>query len=299
MTEHPALRPDMPLDQALTTAARDMLVEARDTVSGPSQKTDEAIHDLRKAIKRWRAFLRLIEPHIGSEARGLRAAARDLAKTVSGARDLRAMLDAIALIRKGRHRPDETVLDAVAARIEEMQTEAESGIAGALDRQAIAAEIERWLDRAGQWPFAGIGFQDIFEALETSYRRARKAQPEKWRDADDGELHEFRRRTIDHRYHLELLEALLPGAAKRAEEMQALRDALGRHRDLALLESAMERDPALAHHREAVVPAITKHQRRQLTHAREIAERAFAAKPRDFRTRMCKPRRGQARPHPE
>jgi len=38
------------------------------------------VHDLRKALKRWRAILRLIAPMVGDEAESLRLEARDLAR---------------------------------------------------------------------------------------------------------------------------------------------------------------------------------------------------------------------------
>ena len=80
--------------------ARDILAEARAAIENPAKSDAEAVHDFRRAMKRWRALLRLIEPFIGEEAKRLRDEARDLARALSGARNAQSALDALADLEK-------------------------------------------------------------------------------------------------------------------------------------------------------------------------------------------------------
>src|SRR4249920_2133736 len=94
MGEKAAVYPDLPVGEALKAVARDVLAEARAALS--DDKSDAiAVYDLRKAMKRWRALLRLLEPFLGDEARRLRAEARDLARELSGARDAQSAIEAL------------------------------------------------------------------------------------------------------------------------------------------------------------------------------------------------------------
>ena len=62
--------------------AHDILAEARAAIEDPARSEAEAVHDFRRAMKRWRALLRLLEPFLKQDARRLRArwtAARPIA----------------------------------------------------------------------------------------------------------------------------------------------------------------------------------------------------------------------------
>src|ERR1700704_427443 len=95
MGEKAAVYPDLPVGEALKAVARDVLAEARAALD--HDKSDAtAVHDYRKAMKRWRALLRLLEPFLGDDGRELRAQARDSARELAGARDAQSGLEALA-----------------------------------------------------------------------------------------------------------------------------------------------------------------------------------------------------------
>src|SRR6476469_397155 len=92
MSDETALRPGNPIGPALLAIGKQLLGAA----SLDSEKSEAvAIHSFRRRMKRWRAFLRLLEPVLGDQAVRLRADARDLARKLAGARDAQAALDAI------------------------------------------------------------------------------------------------------------------------------------------------------------------------------------------------------------
>src|SRR4029077_5644029 len=82
------------------SASAEVLEEARRAVDEPEADDATSVHEFRKAMKRWRAILRLYEPMFGDEATQLRIEARDLARELAGTRDARAALDALADLDK-------------------------------------------------------------------------------------------------------------------------------------------------------------------------------------------------------
>ena len=55
---------------------------------------------MRKALKRWRALLRLLGRPLGEQADQMRSEARELMRAIAGARDAQSALDALADLRK-------------------------------------------------------------------------------------------------------------------------------------------------------------------------------------------------------
>src|SRR6266540_4812465 len=100
MNKRPAVHPDLPVGDALQAVARDILGEAHVALTDPGRTNPAAVHDYRKAMKRWRALLRLLGPFLGEIGETLRVEARDLARALAGARDIQAALDALTDLEK-------------------------------------------------------------------------------------------------------------------------------------------------------------------------------------------------------
>src|SRR3954453_12314643 len=95
MAEKPALHPDIAVGEALQAIARDALSEARAALDNQEKPNAVAVHDYRKAMKRWRALLRPLQPYLGDDAQRLRVEARDFARELSGARDAQSATEAL------------------------------------------------------------------------------------------------------------------------------------------------------------------------------------------------------------
>ncbi len=72
---------------------------------------------MRKALKRWRALLRLLARPLGEPADQMRAEARELMRALAGARDAQSALDALADLRKADVPFSVTSLETIAARL--------------------------------------------------------------------------------------------------------------------------------------------------------------------------------------
>ena len=80
----------------LAAAARAIIADGRQALTDPELTGPEAVHEVRKALKRWRALLRLLARPLGEQADQLRTEARELMRAVAGARDAQSALDALA-----------------------------------------------------------------------------------------------------------------------------------------------------------------------------------------------------------
>jgi hypothetical protein len=97
----PALQPDAAIGPALRAIAAEILAEARLALTDPERTNQAAVHDFRRAMKQWRALMRLLDPFI-PEADRWRREARDHARSLAHARDGAAALNAFdGLGKKG------------------------------------------------------------------------------------------------------------------------------------------------------------------------------------------------------
>src|SRR5271156_3396896 len=101
MGEKPALQPKAAIGPAVRAIAANILAGARAAISDPERSSQDAVHDFRRAIKQWRALMRLLEPFIPDAVRWRREA-RDHARSLGLARDGQSALNAFDdLVKKG------------------------------------------------------------------------------------------------------------------------------------------------------------------------------------------------------
>ncbi len=245
------------------------------------------VHDVRKAMKRWRAFLRLVEPMVGTEARQLRLEARDIARAMASARDLQAALDALRDLEK-HGSGDVTSLGDARALVEHARGQAESKALGAALRDEALRAIDHAADAVSRWNWSEIGFGQLADGLAAAYRRARRAIPDDWDAASDEGLHALRQRIVVHRYQMQLVEPLWPRFGKLwIAEAQRLRERLGARQDLAVLRRLAAADALLADWQPALAPLIEARQEAHVKAAAKLAGRLFAERPRAFRARIA------------
>src|SRR5215475_11177169 len=142
MDDRPALQVDVAVGEALRAVARDILAEARAAVTSPEKSDAEAVHDFRRAMKRWRALLRLLEPFVGAEARQLRDEARDLARALTGARNAQSALDALGDLEKHGLALSPRSIAGLRRRIEEIRRSAEAMLNADMQLR-VASALER------------------------------------------------------------------------------------------------------------------------------------------------------------
>jgi CHAD domain-containing protein len=113
--------------------------------------------------------------------------------------------------------------------------------------------------------------------------------PDDWATASAEELHDLRKRVVEHRYQMELIEPLWPKLGRVwVGEAQRLRDRLGRHHDLTVLALLMRPKKPLAPYQARLGSIVRERQRAHVRTAARLAGRLFAEKPGAFRTRLMR-----------
>src|SRR5262249_19772973 len=160
MDDTPALRTDVAVGEALRAVAHDVLAEAPAAITDPGKSDAEAVHDFRRAMKRWRALLRLLEPFVGDDARRLRDEARDLARALTGARNAQSALDALADLEKHGSALSPRSLAELRKRIEAIARAAETTLDADM-RRRLAGTLDAAETAVVRWPLHLVTFDNV------------------------------------------------------------------------------------------------------------------------------------------
>jgi CHAD domain-containing protein len=275
-------------DDGLAAAARSIIGDARRALSDPELSDPEAVHEVRKTLKRWRALMRLLAHGIGEPADQMRAEARELMRALTGARDAQSALDALADLKKSDIPFSATSAETIRNRLTEMRNAAEKT---GFTKEA-RERLSRYLDYATlsleRWPLKAIDFDTVADGLTSTYRRARQLVPDDWPSVEPEHLHDLRRRVVEHRHQMDLVEPLWPRLGKVwADEAQRLRNQLGACQDLAVLSNFTAPHRPLAPWRSRLTPLTQECRTAHLKTAARLAGRLFAEKPKAFRRRIA------------
>jgi CHAD domain-containing protein len=270
--------------RATAILLRNIVANGRKAVEAPDISDADAVHELRKALKGWRAMMRLIAPAVGDEAETMRVAARDLARETAAARDGQAAEEALADLGDGLRVRSRAVIH---ARLIALRTSAEA-VSLTHDRRTRIGQM--WHDAGAaieRWPLENFHRNEAARQLAASYRRVRGSLPKDWGEADANALHKLRQRVVEHRYQMEIAEPLWPKIMRIVvSESQKLRDRLGAHHDLDVLRRLTEPDQPLARWRSHLTPLIAARQDAHAAAAKRLAGRLFAEKPKAFLRRL-------------
>ena len=286
MGKKPALQPSAAIGPAVRAIGTHILATARATILDPERSNQEAVHHFRRAMKEWRALMRLMEPFIPDAPRW-RHDARAHARSLGHARDGAAALNAFdSLLDRGMVL-SETSVTTIRGRIEAVRGNEEAAVLTPALRDAIVAWIDAATSAIELWPLDPFDFSSIAGQLADSYRSARKRIPDDWSLAHAEELHELRQRVVDLRYQMELIEPLWPRFGRMwTEEAERLRGRLGQCQDLEVLRRLTGLHQPLAHWRSKLTPAASERSHELAQRASRIAVRLFAEKPKAFRHRL-------------
>ena len=279
---------DSSFGDGLAAAARLVIADGRQALTDPELSDPEAVHEVRKALKRWRALMRLLARPLGEQADQMRSEARELMRAIAGARDAQSALDALNDLRKADVPFSPTSIETIRSRLTEMRDAAEAKSF----TKAMRDRLSRYLDYATlsleRWPLKAIDFDIVTDGLTSTYRRARQLVPDTWANSEAEHLHDLRRRVVEHRHQMDLIEPLWPRLGKVwAEEAQRLRNQLGSCQDLAVLAELTAPHQPLAPWRSRLTPLISARRDAHLKSAARLAGRLFAEKPKASRRRIA------------
>jgi len=180
----------------------------------PDRAPDEtAVHETRKALKRLRALLRLLEDELGEEAYARESAAlREVAQRLSGARDAAVMLGTLdSLIRRhprklARRRGVRELRRRL--RAEHRRTE-QATLSDPAARAEVLGALHAFRWRVSTWTLSDRpGLELVAADLERLYRSGRTRHRRVVRRKGDRmiAMHQWRKRVKDLRYAAEMLD---------------------------------------------------------------------------------------------
>jgi len=258
--------------------------------SGKSNKT-KAVHETRKSMKRLRALLHLIKPAMRrADFRRDEARLKAIARSLSGARDMQAMIETVAKL-EGREdiRIDATVAKKLRSHLEARRDDAEKELTGATTTQT------RQMLREARRDFAQLALQQnnfdvLSRTIKADYRKARRAFQHAYDSGHDEAFHDWRKYVQRHWRQLLLVAPSWPRALRPHIALaKDLSEVLGEDHDLSVLADYIEsQKPDLG--RQKNVDAFLQACRAQQIQLRNIAQdmgsRLLAEKPSSLAARL-------------
>lgn len=246
---------------------------------------DDAVHRVRKDLKRARAILRLLRPALGRRRfRAVNLALRDAGRALAGRRDTRVLVETLQRLTEEGNLTA-AGLEPLAARLR-ADWKAASGSGDRTPARTAAARIRtaaaelRAARVRGDWPVLAHGLYAV-------YRRGRRARRIAAREATAECLHEWRKQVKNHWHALELLEPAWPRPMRAlAREAHRLADRLGEDHDLAVLGQRLDSVELDAHARDDALAAIESRRRELQQSAFRLGERLYAEAPSRFVARV-------------
>jgi CHAD domain-containing protein len=266
---------------------------------------EQAVHELRKIIKRVRAIVRLLREELGAKRFAREdAALRDCGRRVAGARDAEVMVGTLEALckrepklAKSRMRGGRGGVEGLRAQLV-AERDAVGGVREEAVRGAVAADLRAIRTRVAAWELhehakdpTGLlapGIERVYGEGRRRMRRARRS------DGDLEAMHAWRKRVKALRYAAETVDRRgksretksgrrLHRTARRADRLGEL---LGEEHDLALLERVVRGRKKLfvdeRKQRKRLLRAIARRRRRLRKRALREGERLYERKPKAF-----------------
>jgi CHAD domain-containing protein len=206
-----------------------------------------AVHEARKAVRRLRALVELIDDRIEDAAHADRALER-LGDSLSTLRDASVVIEAAEKLAK--HHPGpvwKTITTRLHDRCEKIIAQTLQDDPNFNRRLALLVCVEA---RMAAWPWDELRRKDLESSLRASQRRVEKARRRATESNESEDLHRWRRRSRKLRMQLEVVGKADAHIANKAStstsrhQIRALRrlsDKLGWHQDLVVLRNLIRR----------------------------------------------------------
>jgi CHAD domain-containing protein len=258
---------------------------ARQALDNPGQDKGDAIHTVRKRIKKSRALLRLVKSELKKDIfKQANTHYRTIGQTLSPLRDATVMIKTLEKLRQLHPQP---IAPAVIATLHKSLAHQQDQISQAFFEESSTIEVIFEALRVAPLRISGLGkhqrsFSIIRPNLEAIYRRGRKALHLASQEATIHNLHELRKEVKTLGYHTRLLEPIWPGLIKSyGYEFGQLGELLGDDHDFGVLALEIESDRLLLRNQQSKERiSQVLHQQRTILQRKifPLANRLFAQK---------------------
>lgn len=238
-----SLKVDGKIGRSFKSIMEERLGKADELLANADGDLETAIHDARKQFKACRSLIRLVRHVIPKDDyKAINQSLRDAGRTISELRDTHALYEAIDLLvqesglKTDARKPLRKAADRASGALEQSdRRKPDELIKAARGLIAPLPKRVKGLDLPDNETKAYVG------GLGRSYREARKALKRGFETRVPEDLHDARKRVINWRYQLDLVSPIWkPVIKSEVKELQALREHLGNHNDVVMLERALE-----------------------------------------------------------
>src|ERR1700746_1216665 len=277
------------LGENIRRICRQQIEGAIAIAKGDKKPNDTPVHETRKHLKKTRAALRLIRKEIG---RGLfrqqDLCLRDVGRLTSEIRDAEVRVQTVRQLQEVPQRHGRSTY----GKLEVMLAmELENFIAAFAEWQTQAVPLlEQASSAIDHWTLDQFNSKQLCDAVQGSYKRARKALAKATANPTTENFHAFRSRAKTLWYQLRILRPINPVVLKTlSDDLRSLGDLLGRAPDLSFLGDRLRSEHGKSQwQREShkLLAVIEVSQSDLQRGAAELAEHFFAERPRDFGSRV-------------
>lgn len=263
---------------AIRRLLRELLKQAIEAADDSSVPIGRRVHEVRAALKKARALLKLVGSLPGRRGSEERRALADVAGWLGSVRDAAIVLETfdglarMSLIQMSSMSALRLRLDARRRRLEES-----SRVERDLRRAGQA--LRRARERAKGLLRRGDARRALSDGFVRGYRKAREAMEEAYRRDAPEAFHAWRKAVKAHAFHVKVLAgAGVKELEPRGELLDFLGTALGEAHDLALLERTIQTERACftdARAYRSLLVMVRKRQQRIYREVRPQGRRLF------------------------
>jgi hypothetical protein len=252
---------------------------------GNSAGDEDAIHAARRCIKVLRATLHLLGRPADDPARkSLDDALRALSGSLSRTRDLHVAVTTAAELRKSlraRKRSQDQALraglDSLAAEWTDKARAMERGRRLKGDEPALEA-----LESMAQQLATVVPVIDLVHQSAGTYQKARERLTSAFRTGDPIALHAARRMVVRCQLQGKVLQGITAKGKGRLRRLNELRNLLGDHHDLAVMQALAGETPHVEALSENLADLIERRQEKLVDACRPLANELFGGSARKF-----------------
>ncbi|TBW41217.1 CHAD domain-containing protein [Siculibacillus lacustris] len=271
------------LAQALKRVLIGEITGAAATLVDPAIARSEAIHLVRRRLKRARSLFEVLEDVPGANQKGRTRQIRDTGRLLAAGRDADVLA---AGARRLKIEAAGQASEAATRLVGRLEVAARLAHAEAPPLDAVVARLRASEADARSLPERFEAGRLLAEALGQSYRQGRRD----WCEIADGvageRLHDWRKR-VKQRRHLSVMVPFDTAVTTRSiqDDLEDLAEVLGEEHDLALMRLEIETRPGLVERRsdrEALFEMIAHRRRKLLKTALAFGEELYGDRTRLF-----------------
>ena len=253
----------------------------------------EAVHDIRKRLKKLRALARLFRDEMGEENyKEINIFFRDLGRELSDLRDLTAHMETLEILKEryGKFLYVKFFKNIVAELEVERAKMTEELKAQDFFSNYLPEKLNHAKDNFTNWPLNTNEIEIIVPSIQRVYARGKKALKRSYKNQNKENFHEWRKRVKYLWYQTLLLQETWPQLFETMEaEIHQLADFLGDDHDLMVLKQKIHqpdfsvKDEA---HKDLLEAIVDKYSETLRAQAKTKGELIYAEKPDDFSKRI-------------